>query len=523
MHSDTKPQKQRSELINRARLLAEADLEAFIKLVAPGRMLGQVHLDLIRWWTRDKASSHQLVLLPRDHQKSALVAYRVAWEITKNPTLRVLYISSTANLAYKQLKFIKDIITSDIYSRYWPDMVNKDEGKREKWTESEIAIDHPLRKKEAIRDPTIFTAGLTTNIVGLHCDIAVLDDVVVDDTAYSEEGREKVRNQVSYLASIAGTGSRTWVVGTRYHPKDLYFDLVNQIVEIRDDEGDIVESYNLYEHFERQVEDRGDGSGNFLWPKTLRYDGKPFGFDIAELAKKKAQYADITKFRAQYYNNPNDLSESAIKPEWMQYYNPSHVRQEGGQWYYKNSRLNLAAAVDFAYSLNKKADYSAIAVVGVDSSHNYYVLDIERFRTNQISEYFDRILRLHHKWGFKKLRAEVTAAQEVIVKDLKENYIRVHGLALSIDEHRPLRNKEEWMGNVLQSRYQNRQMWHYSGGNCSLLEEELVQQKPAHDDLKDALASAVEIVQPPSFKALVEKNKMQAKTAPIHPRFGGVV
>lgn len=488
-------------------------------------MLGQVHSDLIRWWCREEASTHQLVLLPRDHQKSALVAYRVAWEITKNPALRVLYISSTANLAYKQLKFIKDIITHPIYRRYWPDMVNPDEGKREKWTESEVSVDHPKRKIEAIRDPTIFTAGLTTNITGLHCDIAVLDDVVVDETAYSEEGREKVRNQVSYLASIAGTGARTWVVGTRYHPKDLYFDLVNQVVSIYTPEGDIKTSYNLYEKFERQVEDTGDGTGEFLWPKQLTSGGKYFGFDIAELAIKRAQYADITKFRAQYYNDPNDLSESAIHPSLFQYYNQTYLRQEHGSWYYKNSRLNLSAAVDFAYSLNKKADYSCIVVIGVDTSQNYYVLDVDRFKTNKISEYFTRLLRLHHKWGFRKVRAEVTAAQEIIVKDLKENYIRVHGLAMSIDEHRPMKNKEEWMGNVLQPRYQNRQMWHYSGGNCSLLEEELIQQKPAHDDIKDALASAIEVAQPPSFKALVEKNKMidKMKMGGAHPRFGGII
>jgi hypothetical protein len=106
--------KDKKELI---RLQAESDLESFIRLVHPQRVLGACHIDLIRWWTREEAKSHQLVLLPRDHGKSAMVAYRVAWEITRNPAIRVLYISSTSNLAQKQLKFIKDILTSDIYRR----------------------------------------------------------------------------------------------------------------------------------------------------------------------------------------------------------------------------------------------------------------------------------------------------------------------------------------------------------------------------------------------------------------------
>ena len=125
--------------------------------------------------------------------KSALVAFRVAWEITRNPAIRVLYISSTANLATKQLKFIKDILTSKTYRRYWPEMINEDEGKRELWTQNEIAVDHPKRKAETVRDPTIFTAGLTTGITGMHCDIAVMDDVVVKENALTEEGRSKRR------------------------------------------------------------------------------------------------------------------------------------------------------------------------------------------------------------------------------------------------------------------------------------------------------------------------------------------
>src|SRR5688500_129301 len=115
--------------------LAEASLVEFINLVHPKRCLGNIHREVISWWTRQEAKSHQILLLPRDHMKSALIAYRVAWEITRDPTLRVLFISSTSNLATKQLKFIKDILTCDSYRIYWPEMVEKEEQKREKWTE----------------------------------------------------------------------------------------------------------------------------------------------------------------------------------------------------------------------------------------------------------------------------------------------------------------------------------------------------------------------------------------------------
>jgi len=505
-------------------LLKEAalnDFETFIRLIHPDRVLGHVHEDLCRWWTRDNAKSHQLVLLPRDHQKSALLAYRVAWTITKDPSIRVLYISSTANLATKQLKFIKDILTCDAYTFYWPDMVNTEESKREKWTESEISVDHPLRKARNVRDPTVFTAGLTTGITGMHCDVAALDDVVVDDNAYSDDGREKVRNQASYLASIAGTEASLWAVGTRYHPKDLYNDYQEQTVELFDTDGNPSESYELFETYERRVENRGDGTGEYLWPRQQGTDGRWFGFNQRVLATKKAQYSDVTKFSAQYYNNPNDSSTAPITKDMFQYYKPELLLYSGKRWTYEQYPVATFAAIDFAYSLSRRADYTAIVVVGVDSRNNYYVLEVSRFKTVQIGEYFNELLKLYSKWGFTTVRAEVTAGQAAIVNSLKE-MITSHGVMLSVDEFRPTvkeGSKEQRMEAILQPRYKAGKIWHYRGGHCQTLEEELVLQNPAHDDVKDALAACIDVCKPISHRPIVSA---ELKQKFYHNRFGGI-
>src|SRR3954471_11896554 len=75
-----RPKKVRPEQEEK-RLAAEDDLLKFIQLVHPLRSLGNVHRDIIRWWTRPEAKSHQILLIPRDHMKSALIAYRVVWEL----------------------------------------------------------------------------------------------------------------------------------------------------------------------------------------------------------------------------------------------------------------------------------------------------------------------------------------------------------------------------------------------------------------------------------------------------------
>lgn len=493
--------------LDQIRSAAENDLVTFIKLVAPEQMLGQCHEDVCNWWGREDSKSHQLLLFPRDHGKSRMIAYRVAWELTKDPTLRILYISATANLAEKQLGFIKTILTSDTYSRYWPDHVHPEDGKRTRWTNSEIMLDHPARKAEKIRDPSVFTGGLTTSLTGMHCDIAVLDDIVVYENAYTGEGRNKVKSQYSLLSSIEGAEAREWVVGTRYHPVDLYNDLLQMTEELFDDEGNKVGEDNIYEIFERPVEDRGDGTGEMLWPRSQRKDGKWFGFDIKVLAKKRGQYLDKGQFRAQYYNDPSDPDNVPIESTRFQYYERKLLKEDQGHWFYKDSKLNVFAAVDFAFSLSKKSDYTAIVIVGVDSDNNIYVLDIDRFRTDRITEYFEHILQLSTKWSFRKLRAEVTVAQQAIVKQLKE-LIKQHGLAISVDEFRPNKyqgNKDERISATLEPRYDNLQIWHYRGGNTQTLEEELQSRNPPHDDIKDALASAIDIAVKP-FKN-VRRNK----------------
>lgn len=502
---------------------AEADLATFIRLIDPMRLLSHCHEDVIRWWEREDRKTHQLLLFPRDHMKSAMVAYRTVWRLTKDPTLRVLYISSTSNLAEKQLGFMKRIFTNDIYRRYWPEMVNFYESQRERWTTSEVSLDHPLRAKENIRDPSIFTAGLTTGLTGLHFDIAVLDDVVVKENAYTNEGREKVKSQYSLLASIEAADSEQWVVGTRYHPRDLYNDMMTMQYDVYNDEGEIIHQEPVYEVYEEVVENVGDGTGEFLWPRQRRNDGKWFGFDRSVLARKRAQYLDRTQYRAQYYNDPTDPDNRPIDYDKFQYYDRKFLTNNNGHWFYKNSKLNLFAAIDFAYSTKVKSDFTAIVVIGVNEDNDLFVLDISRFKTDKISDYYKELLHLLSKWSFRKLRAECTAAQAAIVRELKENYLKPNGITLQIEEYKPTRYdgaKEERMTAVLEPRYDNMQVYHYRGGNCQLLEDELVTNHPAHDDIKDALANAVTIAVKPTRHPANKKTGTDDNVL-WHPRFGG--
>ena len=501
---------------------AESDLISFIRLVAPYQVIGSIHEEVCSWWTRQGAGRHQLTLLPRDHGKSRLVAFRVAWEITRNPTTTVLYMSATSTLAEKQLGLIKQILDSEIHKRYWPEHLHPEEGKRELWNVKEISVDHPSRRSEGVRDPTVFTAGLSTTITGLHFDIVVLDDLVVKDNVYTKEGRIRTRETYSLLASIESAEAQEWVVGTRYHPKDLYNDMVEMESEVYDRDGNVIDKAPVYEVFEREVESRGDGTGEFLWPRQCRHDGKWFGFNQEILAQKRAKFLDRTQYYAQYYNRPEDRDNPAVDPSKFQYYDRSLLEQRSGKWTYNGNVLNVFAAIDFAFSRNVKADWTALVVIGIDAKNNIYVLDIITLKTDRIADYYKAIMTSYVKWEYQKLRAEVTVAQQAIVRELKESYIKPNGMSIRIDEYRPTRNegtKAERIASILEPRYDNNSVWHYKGGNCQVLEEELVLRNPPHDDIKDCLASAISIAYPPLRFTRQERDK---KVINFHPRFGGV-
>lgn len=500
------------------RQAAEADLLTFCQVVAPNEVWGAVHEELFMWWEREGAKDNQLVLLPRDHKKSRCIAYRAAWWITKHPETTILYLSATAELAEAQLKFIKDILTSDRYKLYWPEMVAERENDREKWTNDAISVDHPKRREEGVRDSTVKAAGLTANVTGLHCNLAILDDLVVPGNAYTDTGRRQVKALYSQLASIQTTGAKEWVVGTRYHPSDLYKDLMEMEEVFFDEETDEEISQPVYEVFERVVETNGE----FLWPKQRRRDGKTFGFDTRELARKKAKYLDTTQFYAQYYNNPNAVENQYIDRSRFQYFDKENLQNISGVWYLGDKMLNIFASVDFAYTIGAASDYTVFLVLGIDEDGYMYVMDIDRFKTNKISVMYERALALYRKWKFRKLRAETAAAQSLIVEQFKD-YMRQQNVVFSIDAYNPpkTQKKEERIAAILEPRYSNNTIFHYKGGNCQTLEEELVMTNPEHDDIKDALASVVEIAKPPIGGRRLYKKEGNDKVI-YHSRFGGI-
>lgn len=209
------------------------------------------------------------------------------------------------------------------------------------------------------------------------------------------------------------------------------------------------------------------------------------------------------------------------------YYDPERLVFKRGKWYYGKKQLTVVACQDFAYSVRTGSDWTCLIVLGMDSEKNIYVLDIDRYQTKKPSVYWEHMDAMYRKWFFKWVKAEAVAAQEVIIEALKE-YAEAEDTPIRFKTYKPNGHdgsKEERISQTLEPLYESGRLFHARGGHWLLLEEELVQDRPPHDDIKDTLHIGVgfDKLKPPPPEKVDEQAQVRRSIydGVGHSRFGG--
>ena len=514
----------------------EYNLYKFAQVINPNYLYGDIHKDVFGWLSDPEANERQLLLLPRGHLKSHCIAVYCVWKITFEPWSTIIYLCSQEDLAKAQLYAIKMMMTSDIYTMLWPEMfsdVRGIKGERGIWSAFAFEVDHPERRARGIRDLTVQIKTIKANSAGLHCDGLVFDDVVVPQFSDSPAGRAELSRSLGYFSSILNPGGWIKAVGTRYHPEDAYESMISAVIPQWDDNlGAFAGEIPAWDTLEHVVEDSPNrsGEGNYLWPRTESpFDGKMYGFNAKELAKIRADYIShqgLVHFYSQYYNDPNDVGTQRISRDTFQYYDPKYLTVRNDKVLYQGRKLNVYAAMDVAWTESERSDYTAIAVIGIDSDGFIFVLDLDRFRTSDFLTYYQRIQALQHQWFFRRLLVETNAAGSLIAQEV-ENHVRRNGGALVVERRAAnsrANSKFEAWASILEPRYHSKSVYHRGGGLTPTLEEELISAKPRHDDLKDALCAAISIATPPASRKSVDYDKVNEDYGNVvHGRFGGRV
>lgn len=507
--------------------ICEHNLFAFAKLLNPQYAYGDIHEEVFAWLSDPDGSARQLLLLPRGHLKSHCLAVYAVWRITYQPYISIVYLSAGEDLAKDQIYAIKNMMTSETYKRYWPEMLKDDEGHREQWSAYSFNVDHPERKRRGIRDHTLIVKTVKSNAIGLHCDLLLPDDVVIPDFADTTTGRGIVNRSMAQFTSILNPRGEIKACGTRYNPDDLYQGYIDTHYQVWNEQEQRFDGVaKLWDVFEREVEDKADGTGQFLWPlQRNTLTGDAYGFDAQSLAVIRSEYeskGQHVQYWCQYYNDPNAIDTQTISRGSFQYYDRKNIKSDGSNLLFRQNKLAIFAAMDVAWTTTESADYTAIVIIGVDHDMNCYVLDIIQFKTSDFAEYYEEVISLHRKWGFKKIRVETNAGGQFVAQELTR-YVRQNGDTLTVEGKPTTKrqgDKAERHATALEWRYAEQKIWHFKGGLISELEDQVVLSRPAHDDIVDAFVAALDISKAPG-KRVHNQTTVMENNVVYDKRFGG--
>lgn len=433
--------------------------------------LGLFHKELCHFVT-DDIHRKKLLLLPRGHLKSTLITIGYCVQrIVKNPNIKILILNATWQMAVDFLSEIKRHLTQNEYLReLYPDVAAAADNPEE-WAQDRITL---KRTDNNIKGPTVWAAGVESNLVGSHPDLIIFDDVVNRDNSQTREHMEKVILRYKDALDLLEPGGQLIVIGTRWSEADLYSWLL-------DKDAGIVKSYDVM--IKKAYTGNIDTGEDFeaLWP--AKFTTK----ELKDRLREKGSY----EFSAQYMNDPIPAEDADFRREWFQYYDREEMR---------GARMRTIATIDPAISLDKDADYTAIGVTGIDQFSNLYIKDLVRRRMKP-SEIIEMIFRLDELWHPDMWVLETIAYQKALSYALTEEMRRrrKHLPIYEINQHE--RSKDQRIRG-LQPIYMNKQVFHPKNHPVvPYLEEELLTfPRGRHDDLIDMLSMALDFLTPPRPK-----------------------
>jgi phage terminase large subunit-like protein len=155
-----------------------------------------------------------VVELPRDHGKSVQVCGRIAWELGRDPSLRVKLVCATDHLATERTRFLREAVASPRVGLVFPGL-----RPAEPWAADAFTVERPGR----VIGPSVAAFGLGSGATGARADLLVCDDVVDVKAMASPAERERAADFFfNNLLNLLEPGGRCWCLCTPWHADDLH-------------------------------------------------------------------------------------------------------------------------------------------------------------------------------------------------------------------------------------------------------------------------------------------------------------
>jgi hypothetical protein len=299
-----------------------------------------------------------LDLWARYHYKSTIGTFAgIIQEIIIDPEIKIAILSCKDDVAKPFLLQIKqELERNEDLKRLHPDVFYQNPMRESpKWSEKDGIV---VKRRGNPKECTVEAFGLIDGMqTGRHFDLLDYDDLVTEKLVGNPEMIMKVTTAWE-LSDNLGTAKRTrkWHWGTRYSFADTYGVLI--------DRGSLKER-----RYAATIDGTLKGEPVFLTKEKWE--------DV-----KTAQQSTVN---AQMLLNPLAGTESTFRTAMLRHYDVIP------------SVLNVYILCDPSKGRGARSDRTAIAVVGIDSGGNKYLLDGVRHRM-KLSERWDTIKKLEAKW-----------------------------------------------------------------------------------------------------------------------------
>jgi len=285
---------------------------------------GNIHVAMQRFITNNYRG---VVLFPREHGKTTQMLGRVAWEIGKNPNIRIKIVSSSDNIATARGGAIRRLLETSLYQNIFPRI---EQGNT--WTDSKFTV----KRNVITPDGTLECYGIRSLATGGRADLIFFDDPDDEEVVYSDAVRRRNVGRIDdvWLNLLTPTG-RAYLLCTPWHEKDIAHSRI--------------------------------AAG---WPQ-LRFEIKdmqpvwPERWSIEALQDKRKDVGS-TSFARGFELVLISPEDSVIKGDWFKY------------WRELPKMTRLAIPVDLAISDKKGSDYTVIGLLGTDVKSNIYLISVVR-------------------------------------------------------------------------------------------------------------------------------------------------
>jgi len=322
------------------------------------------HQEGLEWINRKSGKRLKLILWPRGHLKSTIFTQgETTRRLLNNPNLRAFIASSTSDMAKTFLSAIKGYLAHEKIKELYGDVIpTTKSAKYFKNNEFELTV--LSRNNIALREPSIAVAGLEATRTSQHYDLIVCDDLVVEENVGNFDQMDKVwRIWQTYLDLLEPDGEM-WVIGTRYHPLDLYGRILTDYVDPRCYDGYTTTHVDGCScEFDVSVMQLRDADGGYIFDS--KFDDK--------IAKQLLNIKGQRFFSCQYENNPS--SADTVWFDQKEIDNALVSREEIDAI---RSKLVWYMACDPAESLERRSSFTAVINVGVDHSSGVWYVDFAK-------------------------------------------------------------------------------------------------------------------------------------------------